>query len=161
MFEMEHHHQVALVARISLNLSVSFSIHPYDQSLLTGFLSSILCLHRAEVSKSLLVGQNWLTIACVHKRTLLMSLLFLFLAVPCMSSSRWGKLPFSCCFVRYCFQDMFKTMVRILVKLVTFVKGDPKAPFSIAGTPRCWGGRYSIPWNTPLYSWLLPYIVEC
>ena len=30
------------------------------------------------------------------------------------------------------------------VKLVTFVEGDPKAPFSIATTLRCRGGRY---WN--------------
>ena len=30
------------------------------------------------------------------------------------------------------------------VKLATFVEGDPKAPFSIATSPRCRGGRYSI-----------------
>ena len=29
--------------------------------------------------------------------------------------------------------------------LMTLVGGDPKAPFSIATTPRCRGGRYSIP----------------
>ena len=32
------------------------------------------------------------------------------------------------------------------VKLTTFVEDDTKAPFSIATTPRCWRGRYSIPW---------------
>ena len=37
------------------------------------------------------------------------------------------------------------------VKLATIVKGDPKAPFSIATTPRCRGGRYSIPRIAPLY----------
>ena len=37
------------------------------------------------------------------------------------------------------------------VKLATIVEGDPKAPFSIATTPRCRGGRYSIPWIAPLY----------
>ena len=31
-----------------------------------------------------------------------------------------------------------------IVKLATIVEGDPKAPFSIATTPRCRGGRYSI-----------------
>ena len=31
------------------------------------------------------------------------------------------------------------------VVLATIVKGDPKAPFSIATTPRCRGGRYSLP----------------
>ena len=37
------------------------------------------------------------------------------------------------------------------VKLATIVEGDPKAPFSIATTPRCREGRYSIPWIAPLY----------
>ena len=46
-------------------------------------------------------------------------------------------------------------------KLVTIVEGDPKAPFSIATTPRYRGGRYYIPWIVPLYSWLLPYNAEC
>ena len=32
----------------------------------------------------------------------------------------------------------------VKVKLATIVEGDPKAPFSIATTPRCRGGRYSI-----------------
>ena len=36
-------------------------------------------------------------------------------------------------------------------KVATIVEGDPKAPFSIATTPRCRGGRYSIPWIAPLY----------
>ena len=31
------------------------------------------------------------------------------------------------------------------------VEGDPKAPFSIATTPRCRGGRYSIPRIARLY----------
>ena len=36
-------------------------------------------------------------------------------------------------------------------KLATIVEGDPKAPFSIATTPRCRGGRHSIPRIAPLY----------
>ena len=41
-----------------------------------------------------------------------------------------------------------------IYKLATLVEGDSKAPFSIATTPRCRGGRYSFPWiailaNTP------------
>ena len=39
-----------------------------------------------------------------------------------------------------------------VVKLVTLVEGVLKAPFSIATTPRCRGGRYSFPWVAPLYS---------
>ena len=31
------------------------------------------------------------------------------------------------------------------LKLVTLVKGDPKAPFSIASTSRCRGGWYPFP----------------
>ena len=31
------------------------------------------------------------------------------------------------------------------VKLATIVEGNPKAPFSIATTPMCRGGRYSFP----------------
>ena len=46
------------------------------------------------------------------------------------------------------------------VKLVTLVEGDPKAPFSIAITPRCRRGRYSFLWIAPLYSWYLPYNAE-
>ena len=43
------------------------------------------------------------------------------------------------------------------VKLATLVEGDPKGPFSIATTPRCRGGHFSIPWIALLYPWSLPY----
>ena len=36
------------------------------------------------------------------------------------------------------------------------VKGDPKTPFSMAITPSCWRGHYSIPEIAPLYIWSLP-----
>ena len=45
--------------------------------------------------------------------------------------------------------------------LATLVEGDPKAPFSIATTPRCRGRRNSIPWIAPLYPNSLPYKAEC
>ena len=38
-----------------------------------------------------------------------------------------------------------------IVKLATLVEGDLKAPFSIATTPSCRGGRYSFPWIASLY----------
>ena len=47
------------------------------------------------------------------------------------------------------FQFSNKSVVK--VKLATIVEGDLKAPFSIATTPRCSGGRYSFPWIAPLY----------
>ena len=40
-------------------------------------------------------------------------------------------------------------------KLVTIVEGDLEAPFAIATTPRCRGGRYSIPWIAPLLPLIL------
>ena len=40
-----------------------------------------------------------------------------------------------------------------VIKLETVVEGNQKAPFSIATTPRCRGGRYSLPWIAPLYPW--------
>ena len=46
------------------------------------------------------------------------------------------------------------------VKLATVVEGDQKAPFSIATTPRCKGGRYSFLWVAPLYPWYVPRIAE-
>ena len=46
------------------------------------------------------------------------------------------------------------------VKLVTLVEGDPKAPFSIATTLRCRGGRYSIPKSVSLYPYLIVLSVK-
>ena len=46
------------------------------------------------------------------------------------------------------------------VKLATEIEGDPKAPFSIATTPSCWGGRYSIPRTAPLYPWSSPIVLS-
>ena len=43
------------------------------------------------------------------------------------------------------------------VKWATIVEGNPKAPFSIATTPRCRGGRYSLPGL--LYFTLDPYLI--
>ena len=55
--------------------------------------------------------------------------------------------------------DSYNLMLKL--KLATIVEGDPKAPFSIATTPRCRGGRYSIPRIAPLYPWTVPYNAEC
>ena len=42
------------------------------------------------------------------------------------------------------------TVIVSKVKLVTVVEGDQKAPFSIATTMWCRGGRYSFPLIAPL-----------
>ena len=39
-------------------------------------------------------------------------------------------------------------------------EGNPKAPFLIATTPRCKGGRYSIPLIATLYPYLLVLSVK-
>ena len=48
-------------------------------------------------------------------------------------------------------------VVESKVKLTTIVEGDPKAPFSIATTPRCRGGCNSFPGL--LYFTLDPYLI--
>ena len=48
-------------------------------------------------------------------------------------------------------------LYRFLFDLATLVEGDPKVPFSIATTPRCRGGRHSIPWIAQVYPWSSPY----
>ena len=58
--------------------------------------------------------------------------------------------------------ELFLKKPRVyIVKLSTLVEGDPKAPFSIATTPRYKGGCYTFLWIAPLYPWSLPYNVEC
>ena len=53
-------------------------------------------------------------------------------------------------FLKYQFNQ---TIYLCKVKLVTLLEGDPKAPFSIATTPRCRGGHYSIPWNVYVFKY--------
>ena len=52
------------------------------------------------------------------------------------------------------------TLYYIKVKLATSLEGDLKTPFSIATTPKCRGGHYSIPRIAPLYPWSSTY-AEC
>ena len=51
----------------------------------------------------------------------------------------------------YIYIYITKNKYIVKVKLATIVEGDPNAPFSIATTPRCRGGRDSFPWIAPLY----------
>ena len=44
--------------------------------------------------------------------------------------------------------------------LATVIKGNPKAPFSIATTLRCREGHYSFSWIAPLYPQYVPYNAE-
>ena len=47
------------------------------------------------------------------------------------------------------------------VKLTTLVESDPKAPFLIATTPNCKGGRNAISGIAPLYPRSVLYNAEC
>ena len=53
--------------------------------------------------------------------------------------------------------DLCTTNIYILVKLTTVVESNPKVPFSIATTPRCWGGRISFFWIP--HPTLDPYLI--
>ena len=66
----------------------------------------------------------------------------------------------NCDHTKKCYIHQPESVPKNKVKLTTIVEGDLKAPFSIATTPRCRGGHYSIPWIASLYSWSLPYNAE-
>ena len=51
-------------------------------------------------------------------------------------------------------------MPSLAVCRATLVEGDPKAPFSIATTPRCRGGHCSFLWIAPFYPWFLPLLLS-
>ena len=55
------------------------------------------------------------------------------------------------------YMEQMSDLSKSKVKLATIVEGNPKAPFSIATTPRCRGGRYSFPGL--LYFTLDPYLI--
>ena len=46
---------------------------------------------------------------------------------------------------------MYKYLYTYKVNLATLVRGDLKASFSIATTPKCREGSNTIPWIAPLY----------
>ena len=69
----------------------------------------------------------------------------------------------TCLNIRVCVCERESIYIYIYIyiyKLMTVIEDDQKAPFSIATTPRCRGGRYSFPWIVPLYIWYIPYIAE-
>ena len=63
-------------------------------------------------------------------------------------SKKLSKLPLT---------SRLQSCILPIVKLATIGEGDPKAPFSIATTPRCREGRHSFPWMAPLY--LIMYLI--
>ena len=73
-------------------------------------------------------------------------------AVACLTRFIWhhGKIRFFLTMIstqsrRWTSLKLKHEIFRHISKLATIVEGNPKAPFSIATTPRCRGGRYSFP----------------
>ena len=107
----------------SFSLSFSLSpIHLYHPLLMAGLLYDIQCPHKVNEYKSLLVGWPWRVCVGAHHRTSLMSSSLLLLQCPaCLVHLIWmvcemvGKSLYCCCFVWYCFQELFRTACSILV----------------------------------------------
>ena len=57
--------------------------------------------------------------------------------------------------------NWFEFKVFLYLDQLYLVEGDLKASFSIASTPRCREGYYSIPWIASLYPWSIPYNADC
>ena len=70
------------------------------------------------------------------------------------------ELKFSVKFLTSKNKNWYQPRIKSKVKLVTIVKDDLTAPFSIATTPRCRGEWYSFLWVAPLYPWSIPYNTE-
>ena len=92
---------------MQFSLSLSLSCHPSLSSITpAALLSCILCLHRA--------GQPTLAHPCaqIYKRRLQCpTCLVCLIWIVCEMGGRW---PYSCCFMGYCFKDLFKTAHNIL-----------------------------------------------
>ena len=102
----------------SLSLSLSLSIHPYHPLLPSGLQNYILWSRRAKVNKFLLAHPC----VRVHRRMSLMNLsLLLQQCSTYLVRLTWtvfemgGKCPYSCCFLRCCFQDLFRIACSTLV----------------------------------------------
>ena len=117
--------------------------HRYHQGVPTAWISLTISRHlalsaialckssRQQLSvctelKNVFAGRPIQECPCVvvHKRTLMMTLSFLcqqcsacLVCHTLIVSKTVGKWPYKCCFVGYCFQDLFKTVYGILVNL--------------------------------------------
>ena len=69
--------------------------------------------------------------------------------------------PTLCCSSHWKGSPRLPSPLLIPVSWLTVVESDSKAPFSMATTPSCWGGRESLPWIVPLYPWSVSYKAEC
>ena len=153
-----HHHHVMPQARISLTLSRHSSLSFIASGRSSGLhpVSSHSCWMYVRAGRPAFA---WPYVG-VYRSTSLMSSSLLLQQYPaclvrltCIVFVMGGRWPYSWC--------LEGCLLATQKKLATIVEGDPKAPFSIATTPRCRGGRYSIPRIVPLYPWTVPYNAEC
>ena len=168
-----HHHHVMPLARISLTLSRHFSLSFIPSGRSSGLrpISSHNCCMYVRAGRPAFARPY----VGVHRSTSLRSSSLLLQQCPaCLVRLTWivfvmgGRWPYSLCLVGCCRSDLFNIARNILVsmsssfffsrlvsvqklKFAILVEGDSKVPFSIGTTPRCRGGRYSIPWNASLY----------
>ena len=104
----------------SLSLSLSFSLFLSSSApvIFAALLDTIQCPKRTHDNKSLLVGQNW----PVHVKEsienyrlwLLQQCSACLVHITCMVCLIGGKWPYSCCFVGFCFQNLFEIARNIL-----------------------------------------------
>ena len=114
------------------SLSLSLSLHPSLPSNAPSRSSQLHPVSAQTCCRLLLAGQPTLTYPCegIYGRMSLMSSSLLPRQRPvCPVRLTWivlvmgGKLPYSCCFVRYCNQDLFNITRSILVQFPSFSLG--------------------------------------
>ena len=79
----------------------SFYIHPYHLLLSVSRQSYILCPHRADVSKFLLISQHWSVCVCKSPKENIFLWVCPYFSIL-MECFMW------CCFKECCFDDLFK-----------------------------------------------------
>ena len=139
----------------------SLATSPNHSSLLAGLQGYIPYSHIAaecmiELVILLLLGHMWGSI--MSSSLLLQQCPACLVRLTCIVFMMGGRWPYSWCLVGCCAIYIY---IYISEKLVTIVKGKPKAPFSIATVLRCWRGSNSFPWIAPLYPWSILYDAEC
>ena len=120
----------------SFTLSLSLSIYIY----IYVYVCIFACL-------SLYMNKH--SFSCLYLRLTLPLSFFLSLSLSLSFS-----LPI---YIYLCISLSLSLSLSLRLNNVKLVENDPKAPFSIATTPRFKGRRYSIPWIFLLYPWFLPY----
>ena len=103
----------SLSLSLSLFLSLSLSLCPYCPLLSVGLLKSIQCLHKTVLGKFFLVDPHWHVLVKSPRENVTHEFVLPFPPENGISCSPYNK-PCSCCFVEFCFQDLFHYTQRIL-----------------------------------------------